>query len=113
MERNVILFLGMCIPIRLLYAYLASKATPEQLKLLAIPAIAISIGFFYLFIYDLRKQAPETFGGKMWWGDLRPIHGALYLAFVVMAMKGNPNSYMPLLLDAIVGLGAFIYYHSL
>lgn len=111
MKKNITLFLLGCIPLRLLYAYFASKATTEQLKLLAIPSLAIAISFFYLFIYDLRKEAGETFGDKMWWNDLRPLHGGLFLAFAVMAMKGNSNSYIPLLLDAIIGLGAFTYYH--
>lgn len=112
MRKNIALFLLGCIPARILYAYLAARATPEQLKLLAIPALAIALGFFYLFIYDLRKEAGETFGGKMWWNDLRPVHGGLYLAFAVMALKQDPNAYIPLLLDVIIGLGAFTYYHA-
>jgi len=46
-------------------------------------ALLFSLGQFYLYINDLRKTGIEVFGIKIWWNQLRPVHGVLYLLFSI------------------------------
>ena len=74
-------------------------------------AIIPAIGFFYIYFTNSRQTGDEVFGDKIWWNDLRPIHGTLYLLFALFALNSNPNSWLILLLDVIIGLSAFLYFH--
>ena len=75
--------------------------------LLSLPAI----GFFTIYFGNLRQTGAETFGSLIWWNDLRPVHGTLYLLFSVMAINNYRNSYIPLLLDLCIGGFRFIKHH--
>jgi hypothetical protein len=45
---------------------------------------------------------------KVWWGDLRPVHAALYYIFSYLAIvEVSPQAFAPLLFDAGVAIGAF------
>jgi hypothetical protein len=70
-----------------------------------------AIGFFYLFLTGSRKTGPEVFGDKIWWNNLRPIHGFMYFLFAYNAIKGNPFSWVYLLVDVIIGLVSFLIFH--
>ena len=74
-------------------------------------ALLPAIGFIYLYLTGTRKTGPEVFGDKIWWNDLRPIHGLLYLLFAYNAINGNKNAWIYLLVDVIVGLTSFIWFH--
>jgi hypothetical protein len=39
--------------------------------------LTLGIGLFYFYFSGTRPKDPETFGDKIWWNDLRPIHGCL------------------------------------
>ena len=41
-----------------------------------------AIGFISIYLLDLRKKGIES-NGKIWWNDMRPIHGSLYLLFSI------------------------------
>jgi len=70
-----------------------------------------AIGFAYIFIFGKRKKGGETFGQKIWWNKVRPIHSILYLIFAYLAITKNNNAYLPLLIDVIIGLLGFFIYH--
>jgi hypothetical protein len=74
-------------------------------------AVIPSIGFFYLFFSGTRKTGMEVFGDKIWWNNLRPIHGSLYLLFAYNAITGNQNAWIYLLVDVIIGLISFLIFH--
>ncbi len=74
-------------------------------------ALLPAIGFFYLFLSGSRKRGAEVFGDKIWWNDLRPIHGLLYLLFSYNAIIGNKNAWIYLLIDVVLGLTSFLVYH--
>jgi len=74
-------------------------------------AIVISIGFFYLFLSGSRTTGTETFGDKIWWNNLRPVHGLLYLLFALFAYNENKHAWIFLLIDVILGLISFITFH--
>jgi hypothetical protein len=52
-----------------------------------------------------------VFGDKIWWNDLRPIHGSLYFLFAYSAIMGNSNAYQFLLVDVLFGLTRFLLFH--
>lgn len=70
-------------------------------------ALLPAFGFFYLYFSGTRQTGAEVFGAKIWWNNLRPIHGTLYALFAYNAIIGNPNAYLYLLVDVILGLLAF------
>jgi len=110
-HKRILLFCVLCFPSRCLIAYLARTLTGQYLKLLAIIATIISIGFMYIFITGTRKVGIETIGAPIWWNSLRPIHSMLYFLFAVMVFVEKENPEVPLVIDAMIGLFSFLTYH--
>jgi hypothetical protein len=106
MDKRMFLFLFACMGTRLGLVWVA-KNHPQLLKPMAFLAAAISFGFMYIWANGLRKTGPETFGDKIWWNDLRPVHSALYAVFAVMAYNGSENAWKVLLLDVTIGFSAW------
>lgn len=107
---RIFTFLIGCIGIRLSLVYIAKNHTnylPIMGKLALLPAI----GFTIIYLNDLRKKGAETFGKPIWWNDLRPLHASLYFMFAVYAIKKYDNAWIPLFIDTIIGLLAFLQYH--
>lgn len=121
-QKRFILFLGLCIPIRIMISYVAKEYTNVNfngislIKLLGYLALFPVLGWLYIMFISPRDTGPETFGGKIWWGYLRPIHILLYIIFIILALsdnkKNNSNAWIALLIDVIVGLLGFIIYHK-
>jgi hypothetical protein len=110
------LFLVGCIGTRLLLAWLAYKLARSKSKwldALAILAIAIAAGFFYIWINKMRTHGPETFGEPIWWDHLRPVHAALYATFAAMAINehARQHAWVPLLADVSIGAAAWAHHH--
>lgn len=111
-QKRFLLFLIGCIGTRTLFAYLAKIASPTYLKYMGYLAILPAIGFFYLFLSGSRKTGGEVFGDTIWWNDLRPVHGTMYLLFAYNAINGNDFAWMYLLADVMIGLTSFLIFHS-
>ena len=92
-------------------AYLAKIASTTYLKYMGYLAILPAVGFFYLFLSGSRKTGAEVFGDKIWWNDLRPIHGIMYGLFAYNAISGNDFAWIYLLIDVIIGLVSFLTFH--
>ena len=107
MDKRVLLFLIGCMGSRLALVWVA-KTRPELLKYMGIVAIGIAIGFMYIWANGLRKTGAETFGEKIWWNDLRPVHSILWATFAWMALHGNENAWKVLLADVTLGFGAWV-----
>jgi hypothetical protein len=113
LQKRIVAFLFGCIVVRSLFVVAARKANKEQLKLMGYLALLPAIGFFYIFLTGSRKTGRETFGGKLWWNDLRPIHGLLYALFAYLAINGvKKDAWKVLLVDVILGLVSFLIYHG-
>lgn len=110
-QKRFLLFLFGCIGTRTLFVYLAKNANKTYLRYMGYLAILPAIGFFYLFITDSRKTGPEVFGDKIWWNNLRPIHGLMYALFAYHAINGNDFAWIYLLIDVIIGLVSFLSFH--
>ena len=111
-QRRFLAFLLLCIPIRLTFVYLAKTLDKKYLPYLGYLALLPAIGFAYIFIFGKRKTGPETFGEKIWWNDVRPIHSIIYFLFAFLAISKSDNAYIPLAIDVIIGLSGFLLYHS-
>lgn len=107
MDKRVLLFLIGCMGSRLALVWVA-KTRPELLKYMGIVAIGIAFGFMYIWANGLRKTGAETFGEKIWWNDLRPVHSILWATFAWMALHGNENAWKVLLADVTLGFGAWV-----
>jgi hypothetical protein len=110
-QKRFLLFLFGCIGIRTLFVVLAKIANKTYLRYMGYLAILPAIGFFYLFLSGLRKTGAEVFGDKIWWNNLRPIHGLIYSLFAYNAIKGNNFAWIYLLVDVIIGLFSFLIFH--
>jgi hypothetical protein len=110
-QKRFLLFLFGCIPTRLALVYLAKNISINYLPILGYIVLVPAIGFIYLFLSGSRKTGPETFGDKIWWNPIRPIHSLLYFAFAYNAIHKNKNSWIYLLVDVIFGLFSFLIFH--
>lgn len=110
-QKRFLAFLLLCIPVRIGFVFIAKKVDIKYLPYLGYLAILPAIGFAYIYIFGKRKTGGETFGQKIWWNNLRPLHSILYFIFAYLALKKSNNAYIPLLLDVIIGLISFVIYH--
>jgi hypothetical protein len=106
------LFLIGCIGTRAAAAWLA-YSFPQWLPYMGIVAALIAAGFFTIYLLDLRKTGAEVFGERIWWNHLRPVHGAIYAGFAVLAFKGSRNAWILLAADVLLGLAVFINHRIL
>jgi len=111
--KRFILFLIGCIGTRLLLVYIAKNASIEILKYLGYLSLIPAFGFFYFYLTGSRKTGAEVFGDKIWWNNLRPLHGLLYILFSYNAINGNKYSWIYLLVDVLFGLINFLIHHFL
>ena len=111
MQKRFLMFLGGCIPVRLLIVWLAKICPLQYLPYLGLLALLPAIGFFYLFFSGKRTSGLETGGAPIWWSKFRPIHGLFYLFFALYALEKKKEAYQFLLGDVILGLGLFLWHH--
>jgi hypothetical protein len=110
-DKRFLLFLFGCIGSRLLLVYIAKNIDIKLLKYMGYLLLLPAFGFFYIYLTGTRKTGAEVFGDKIWWNDLRPIHGLLYLLFSYNAINGNRNAWIYLFVDVLFGLASFLTYH--
>jgi hypothetical protein len=110
-QKRFILFLFGCIGTRSLLVYLAKTTNKTYLMYMGYLALLPAIGFFYLYLTGSRETGTEVFGDKIWWNNIRPIHGILYLLFAYNAIIGNQNAWIYLLVDVLFGLASFLIFH--
>ena len=110
-QKRFLLFLIGCIGTRSLFVYLAKNTNKQFLQIMGYLALLPAIGFFYIYFTNSRKTGAEVFGDKIWWNQLRPIHGTLYFLFAYNAIIGNTNAYIYLLVDVLIGLISFLGFH--
>lgn len=110
-QKRFLLFLFGCIGLRALFVVIAKNIDIKFLPYLGYLALLPIIGFIYIFATDSRKTGMETFGEKIWWNNLRPLHAVLYGLFAYNAIIGNRNAWIYLLIDVVFGLFSFLIFH--
>lgn len=111
--QRLLLFLIGCIGTRTALAITAKYASPDILQMMGALALLPAIGFFTIFIFKLRETGAEVFGEKIWWNNLRPVHGIMYLLFAIFAIQKKPFAWMFLAADVVFGLIAYLTHHFL
>jgi hypothetical protein len=113
LTRRGRIFLFGCIGVRITI-FLIAKYIGENkrwlLPYLGMFALLPAIGFISIFLGDFRKKGMEA-GGPIWWNDMRPIHGAMYLLFAVFAFKKKPFAWKVLMVDVLIGLFAWVKHY--
>ena len=110
-QKRFLGFLFACIPARLLIAWIAKKVPNNYLPYLGLLALLPATGFLYIYLSGMRKTGGETFGQKIWWNNLRPIHAFMFYLFAYLAITKNKKAYLVLFTDAMFGLVSFLIYH--
>ena len=105
-------FIFGCILIRLIFVLISYKINKEYLPILGLISIIPAIGFMSIYL-GFIKRSSGAFGQEIWWSHLRLIHSLLYLSFAYLAINKNKYSYIPLLLDVVIGFLSFIFNHYL
>ena len=126
--NSQLLFLTMCIPLRIIFALLPNYDLVKRFNfninpklfytIVGLVFLAISIGFLYLYFTNKTLNAPEA-GGRTWWHNLRLLHGLLYLC-ASLYILWNVNDLekiklasLPLTIDVLLGLGVFFRHRYL
>ena len=97
-------FIYGCIPARILLifiSYYICHHHPVFLPYLALPAIALSIGFITIYTMGWRKTGIETEGKPIWWNTIRPVHAFFYLMFAYSVFRKSKNAWVWLLIDVL------------
>lgn len=111
-NQRIILFLIPCIGSRLFIAYLAKYLSGFYSLLLSLILFIIGSGFLIIYFTGIRKTGLETGGKLIWWNNIRPIHGLLYIiASLLLFYEHKCMSSKLLIIDTIFGLSAFLIYH--
>lgn len=112
-HKSLALFLLVCIPLRILLAYLAKVGSMRVLQLIGLFAATMSIGFMYIYITGTRQTGAEVFGAKIWWNDFRPVHAFIYayFAWMVFVSQNYDDAWILLALDIVVGLFASLTHY--
>jgi len=111
LTKRRLLFLFGCIGSRCVLVYLAKYLPLHLLFIMGCFTLIPAFGFIFIYIFRLRQTGTEVFGDKIWWDDLRPIHGMLYLLFSYFAIQKNPFSWIFLAIDVVIGFISFLHFH--
>ena len=107
--QRVALFLVGCMGSRALLVYLAATVPLMWLKVMAVLAAVVALGFTAIYVGGLRSTGPETGGQPIWWDNLRPVHAALYAAFAYYAWTGERRmAWTALAVDVGIGLLSYM-----
>jgi len=106
MDNIIYIFLFGCIGTRIAISMLAKYIDINYLPYMAILTTIFSLGFLRGFITNSPKVG--FFGNPAWWENYRIIHSINFGIFSVLAINKNPDAWIILFVDAMLGLIFFI-----
>lgn len=106
-----VLFLLFCIPSRIAISYIVRMTPKKWLPLVGTIALISAIAFAFLYFTGVRTSGFETFGKPIWWNELRIVHSMLYMLTALYAFQRKQHAWIPLFVDAWLGLISFTLYH--
>ena len=89
--------------VRLSLAYLAYRR-PDLAQRYSLLALVPVAGWLWIYFVSGRDTGPEVFGERIWWNQLRVPHAMLWSLFALYAYQGQSYSWVPLLIDPLLGL---------
>ena len=111
LQKRFLLFLGLCIPSRLLLTYVSYKIDNKYKIYLGIVTLIIALGFLKIYFFGSEtadSQLKWLGEEKIWWNSLRLIHGFLYLITSIILFLKNKYSWIVLAIDTLIGLLSFL-----
>lgn len=109
MELKILnILFAICVLVRLSLAFFIKNLKGKWLRLSSLIGFFIGLGFLIMIIINRTDGA---FGQKVWWGNYRIIHAILYFMFGILAFNKHQLSYLPILIDTILGLIFYINKH--
>ncbi len=109
--KSILLFLLVCIPLRILFTIATQYVSKEYLKYFGHIFLLMATSFFYLYFTHSRLYSQEA-GGVTWWAPLRLIIGLFYFSAAIYAFQGRRDLvWIPLSMDIIFGLIIFAMRH--
>lgn len=106
MDDIIYIFLFGCIGARIAISMIAKYIDPNYLPYMAFFTTTIALGFLRGFIQNSPKVG--FFGNPVWWQNYRIIHSINFAIFSFLAINKNPDAWIILFVDAILGLIFFI-----
>ena len=108
--NRILLYLLVCLPVRtipIIILFLTQKLNTP----IAILYLFMGLSFLYRTTTYTEKQL-GAFGGKVWWQNLRLIHGIIYLFAAWLINKNYLKQVKCLLIaDLLVGLVGFLIHY--
>ena len=108
---NILLFIFVCMTIRMFAVYLAYKDI--YLQPLGFLYVLFGLGMAITYSFKLRDVGIETGMKKIWWNKFRPLFALIWISFGVAALYKKSYAWKILSLDVIVGYILFIHHHFL
>lgn len=105
--KLVLLYLLVCIPVRIGIAIGAKYIPVNYLPLASIVAFITSFLWLWKFFNNKQGKSKGAFGQIVWWNNMRMVHALIWIAFGILALFKNKYAYLLLLLDVFVGLGGW------
>jgi hypothetical protein len=109
--KRFALFFGGCLVVRVGMAIVAKVVPIKYLPLLGALAIIPAFRFIYIYVTGSNPRG-AIFKDKAWWNDLRPLHGAMYGLFAVLALMSYRHAWLVLLADAFIGAVVFVLHFT-
>jgi hypothetical protein len=108
--KNHLLFLSSCIPARLIIAYLPIIINKKFLPFYGILILFMSANFLYQYYnsYEFFYYYSDN-SAKKCYNKVIIFHSLLYFIAGIYLIQKDTNAYIPLLMDAILGLMVFIF----
>lgn len=106
-KKQFPLFVFVCIPIRLLMAYLVKQMPLKYIKYTGGIFALIGGSFILSYINYNPQKDTGAFGGKIWWNNMRAFHGCMYLLYSILSIRYNKNVWEILTLDPAFGVLAY------
>ncbi len=114
--KRFLMFLIGCIGTRSLLAYVSKIINIDNLPYLGYLGLVIGISFVYIFVFGSEsadKQLEWTGDKKIWWNDLRILHGLNYLLFGILAIQKTNYAWIVIAIDTLIGLIAWLFHHKI
>jgi len=116
-KYRIILFISLCLPARLLLAYIGkllevniNKKTKNNIWNLLFYLLTLIIGISFINNWIANNKI-GFFKGKAWWYNLRLVHGINFIIYSILSLLKIRNTYKILVMDAFIGLLSFIIHY--